>query len=176
MSTESISFYALIVVWINFITSALPIRVCSTYVELLIGAIISRSGHITDALLAVGHQKHFSTYYWLIEKAKWSWLGVAKQLITLIVKYFPRMEWNLVIDDFVCPRSSKDAPGAKYHHEYSQKPNRPKYIWGQQWVALGLSLTWGKMSVNLPLILRLHENVGNTTKLTIGRALGLVKL
>ena len=171
MSTESISFYALIVLWINFISSALPSRVCSTYVELLIGAIISRSGHVTDALLAVGHQKHFSTYYWLLAKAKWSWFKVAKQIIALIVKSFPRMQWNLVVDDFVCPRSSKYAPGAQYHHEHSQKPNRPKYIWGQQWVALGLSLTWGKMSVCLPLIPRLHEKVGNTTKLTTARAL-----
>jgi len=163
----------LIVLWLNFIFAALPVRIITTYAELLIGAIISGSGHITDALLAVGHQKHFSTYYRLIEKAKWSWLKVAKQLIRLIVTFFPRVEWNLIIDDFTCPRSSKDAPGAKYHHEHGQKPNRPSYIWGQQWVALGLSLTWGKMCVSLPLLLRLHKYVGNKTKITT--ALTLVR-
>ena len=156
----------LIVLWLNFVFAALPVRIITTYAELLIGAIVSGSGHITDALLAVGHQKHFSTYYWLIEKAKWSWLKVAKQLIRLIVTFFPRVEWNLIIDDFICPRSSKDAPGAKYHHEHGQKPNRPRYIWGQQWVALGLSLTWGKMCISLPLLLRLHKYVGNRTKIT----------
>jgi hypothetical protein len=45
---------------------AVPGRVVCTYAELLIGAIISGSGHVTEALLAVGHQKHFSTYYCVV--------------------------------------------------------------------------------------------------------------
>lgn len=163
----------LIVLWLNFVFLGLPPRVIGTYAELLIGVMISGSGHITQALLAVGHQKHFSTYYWLIEQAQWAWLKVAKQLLRLIMTCFPRTEWNLIVDDFLCPRSSKNAPEAKYHHEHSQKPNRPKYIWGQQWVALGLSLTWGKMCVALPLLLRLHKYVGNHTKITT--ALTLVR-
>ena len=156
----------LIIRWINWVLVALPVRLMATYTELLMGAIISGSGHLTDALLEVGHQKHFSTYYWLIENAKWSWVKVAKQLIRLIVTFFPRREWNLIVDDFVCPRASKKAPHAQFHHEHSQKPNRPKYIWGQQWVALGLSLTWGKICASLPLLLRLHKKVGNSTKIT----------
>lgn len=168
---SSSSLQTLFVLWLNFVLLAVPGRVVCTYAELLIGAIISGSGHVTEALLAVGHQKHFSTYYWLIDNAMWSWLKVAKQLIRLIVRCFPRLEWNLIVDDFICPRASKNAPEAKYHHEHSRKPNRPKYIWGQQWVALGLSLTWGKMCVALPLILRLHKGVGNGTKLTTARGL-----
>lgn len=161
----------LIVLWLNFVLLAVPVRVVCTYAELLIGAIISGSGHVTEALLAVGHQKHFSTYYWLIENATWSWLKITKQLIRLIVRCFPRLEWNLIVDDFICPRVSKNAPQVKYHHDHSRKPNRPKYIWGQQWVALGLSLTWGNMCVALPLILRLHKDVGNGTKITTARGL-----
>jgi len=173
MSSASLSFYALVVLWINLIIAALPVRVRSTYVELLIGAIISGSGHITDALFAVGHQKHFSTYYWLVGKAKWSWIVVAKQLIRLVTSCFPRNEWNLIVDDFVCPRASKKAPEVRFHHEHCKKPNRPRFTWGQQWVALGVSLTWGKMSVSLPAMLRLHKSVGNGTKITT--ALTLVR-
>jgi hypothetical protein len=167
------TLHFLLVLWLNFIFVPLPPRVVGTYAELLVGAMISGSGHITDALLAVGHQKHFSTYYWLIEKAKWSYLAVSRQLARLIVRCFPRREWNLVIDDFICPRNSKEAPEVKYHKEHSTKPNRPKYIWGQQWVLLGLSVTWGKLSACLPLLPRLHKNVGNGTKLTT--ALSLVR-
>lgn len=158
--------HTIIVLWINFILSVIPVRLIGTYAELLIGSMISGSGHVTKALLAVGHQKHFSTYYWLLRKSKWSWLNVSKQLIKLIVRFFPRTEWNFIIDDFICPRSSKNAPETKYHHEHGQKPNRPKYVWGQQWVALGLSLTWGKVASALPLILRLHKFKGNHTKIT----------
>ncbi len=158
--------HTIIVLWINFILSAMPVRLIRTYAELLIGVMISGSGHVTKALLAVGHQQHFSTYYWLLRESKWSWLKVSKQLVLLIIRFFPRVEWNFIVDDFICPRSSKQAPEVKYHHEHGQKPNRPKYIWGQQWVALGLSLTWGKVASALPLILRLHKYKGNHTKIT----------
>jgi hypothetical protein len=156
----------LIVLWINFIITAVPLRLMATYTELLIGALISGSGHVTDAMFAVGHLKHFSTYYWLIERAKWSWLQVNQQLIRLVVIFFPRQEWNILFDDFICPRTSKKAPFVTYHHEHSQKPNRPRYIWGQQWIALGLALNYGKICASLPLLLRLHKSVGNRTKIT----------
>jgi hypothetical protein len=71
---------------------------------------------------------HFLLVLWLIEKAKWSYLAVSRQLARLIVRCFPRREWNLVIDDFICPRNSKEAPEVKYYKEHSTKPNRPKYI------------------------------------------------
>jgi hypothetical protein len=160
------NLHSIFVLWINLILSAVPGRLIRTYAELVIAATISGSGHITQALLAIGHQKHFSTYYWLVEKGKWAWLSVTRQLISLIIQFFPRSEWNLIIDDFICPRASKKAPEVKYHHEHGQKPNRPQYIWGQQWVALGLSLTWGKRIAALPLILRLHKYSGNHTKIT----------
>lgn len=156
----------IIVLWINCILVAVPLRLIGTYTELLIGALMSGSGHITEAMFHVGHRKHFSTYYWLIEKGKWSWAKVCKQLIKLIVIFFPRKEWNLMIDDFICPRSSEKAPYAKFHYDHSNKPNRPKYIFGQQWIALGVSLSWGKLCASLPVLLRLHKSVGNRTKLT----------
>ena len=158
--------FLIIVLWINFIVTALPKRVIRTYTELLIGAIVSGSGHITQALLAVGHQRHYTTYYWLLENGRWSWLSIMRQLVTLIMRFFPRKQWHLIIDDFICPRVSHKAPHVKYHCEHSQKPNRPRYLWGQQWVALGLSLRWGKVIAALPLLLKLHKYVGNGTKLS----------
>lgn len=156
----------LIVLWLNFVLQALPVRVMATYAELLIGAMISGTGHLTDALFAVGHQKHFSTYYWLIEKGKWSWLSVTKRLVQLVVLFFSRGEWNFIIDDFIVPRASEKAPFVTYHHDHSQKPNRPRFIWGQQWVALGLSMSWGGIWAALPMLLRIHKKVGNRSKIT----------
>ena len=155
----------LIVLWLNFILDTVPVRVVATFAELLIGAMISGSGHITDALLAVGHQKHFSTYYRFITKAKWSWFSVVKQFIKLLTTFFPRREWNFIIDDFICPRVSKKAPNAAYHYDHSRKPNRSQYIWGQQWIALGLSFTWGRIWSALPILFRLHKKVGNRSKI-----------
>lgn len=162
-----------IIAWINFLIIALPIRIRATFTELLIGVIIAKSGHLTQALLAGGFSKHYSTYYRLITEGKWSWLKLGRQLTRLIIICFPRKRWYFIIDDFVVPRASKKAPQVKYHFDHAQKPNRPKYIWGQQWVALGLSVTWGKMQISLPILSRLHKSTGNRTKLTT--ALTLVR-
>jgi hypothetical protein len=171
---ETTLLHLIALCWINFLIAPIPKRAVSTYVELLIGAVLSGTGHVTDAMLEVGHQKHFTTYYKMLEQGHWSWLVVAKHLVLLIIKYFPRKEWNFVIDDFIVPRVSEKAPGVTYHHEHSQKPNRPKYIWGQQWIALGLALPWGNLCACIPLLLRLHKKVGNSSK--IKRAVMLIKL
>jgi len=115
----------IIITWINFLIVALPPRLRATFTELLIGAILAGSGHLTKALLAVGFHKNYSTYFRMISEGKWSWLKVARQLLRLVMKCFPRLQWCFVIDDFICPRASKKAPQVKYHHEHGKKPNRP---------------------------------------------------
>ena len=59
---ESLCDY-LLVLWLNSIIEVVPVRLASTFAELLIGAVLSRSGHITDALLSIGYRKHHTTYY-----------------------------------------------------------------------------------------------------------------
>lgn len=158
----------LLVLWLNFIIQAVPVRLASTFAELLIGAVISHSGHITDALYHVGHRKHHTTYYWMLTTGKWSSLQLAQRVLQLIIAFFPRTEFNLLLDDFICPRSTHKAPHVKYHHEHSQKPNRPRFLWGQQWLGLSLSITWGRRHAALPILMRLHKSVGNSTKLSRG--------
>jgi hypothetical protein len=158
----------LLVLWLNSIIEVVPVRLASTFAELLIGAVLSRSGHITDALLSIGYRKHHTTYYWMLTTGKWSSLQLNQRLVELIVTTFPRVEFNLLLDDFICPRSTDKAPHAKYHHEHSKKPNRPEYLWGQQWLGLSLSISWGGNHVALPIFLRLHKSVGNSTKLSRG--------
>ena len=96
---------ALIVLWLNFVLQVVPVRLVSTFTELLMGVLISGSGHVTDALFQVGHRKHFTTYYWFLNHGKWSWFKVNQQLIKLIVTYFPRIEWNIIVDDFAKART-----------------------------------------------------------------------
>jgi hypothetical protein len=62
----------LLVLWLNFIIQAVPARLAATFTELLIGAVLSQSGHITDALYNIGHRKRHTTYYWMLTTGKWS--------------------------------------------------------------------------------------------------------
>ena len=42
--------------WISFLAHALPLRSVPTFVELLIGALLSRRGFVTEAWLALNAQ------------------------------------------------------------------------------------------------------------------------
>src|SRR3954463_2722820 len=48
----------------------------ATFTELLIGAAVTRGGHVTDAILAVGLSRSWTTYHWLLERGRWAWLPV----------------------------------------------------------------------------------------------------
>ena len=151
--------------WITFLLLALPIRTRATFFELLIGALIARSGHITQAVLRIPSPKHWTTFYKLIEVGKWSYLLFGKQLLKLVLTFFPRSDWNLIVDDVAVVRSSKKAPGVHWVHNHTQKPNRPRCIWGQCWVALGISVSFGKRVASIPLLLHLKRTTGNASKL-----------
>jgi hypothetical protein len=40
-----------------------PSRARATFLDLLIGAAVTKSGHVTDAILAVGLSRSWTTYY-----------------------------------------------------------------------------------------------------------------
>ena len=49
---------------IGRIGAAVPARARTTFLELLIGAAATKGGHVTDALLAIGLPRAWTTYYW----------------------------------------------------------------------------------------------------------------
>ena len=49
--------------WITFLTKILPLRSQVTFVELLMGAMLTQTGFVTEAYLMLGMQKHRTNYY-----------------------------------------------------------------------------------------------------------------
>jgi len=49
---------------IGRIGAAVPARARTTFLELLIGAAATKGGHVTDALLAIGLPRAWTTYYY----------------------------------------------------------------------------------------------------------------
>ena len=52
---------------IGHLVAAVPSRARATFLDLLIGAAVTKGGHVTDAILAVGLSRSWTTYYWLLE-------------------------------------------------------------------------------------------------------------
>jgi hypothetical protein len=73
---------------------------------LLVGAAVTLSGHITDAIVAAGHTRRWITYFWFVESARWSWLALWAALLEVLKRQFSPAIWHVVLDDTVVERVS----------------------------------------------------------------------
>jgi hypothetical protein len=156
---------------ITFLTRALPIRSIPTFIELLVGAMITQSGFVTDAWLAINPLRTWTSYYKWLQDGKWSWVALGVQLAKMVVRFYPQPHWFLIFDDTFIYRNSKKAPGSGIFHQHGNKANRPVYARGQCWVSMALSITTGKKHSAVPLLSRLMRADGNTSKLDAAKTL-----
>jgi hypothetical protein len=157
--------------FITFLTISLPIRSVPTFIELLIGAMLTQAGFVTQAWLAVNMHRHWTSYYKWLQKGKWSWVKLGTQMAKLLIAFFPKQQWFLIIDDTIIYRNSKKAPGSKINHQHGSKANRPKYVRGQNWVSLASVVTKGLSTAAIPLLFRMMRLDGNTSKLDAAKVL-----
>src|SRR3954447_23860961 len=108
------------------LAAAVPRRARTTFAELLIGAATTRGGHATDAILAAGLSRGWTTYYWFLQRGRWAWLAVWRALLEALTTLFEPPVWHVVIDDTVVERISARAPGSLVHHNHAAKPNRSR--------------------------------------------------
>ncbi len=158
--------------WITFLSEALPPRSVGTFIELLIGAMLTSTGFVTDAYLLLNMSRHWNSYYKWLENGRWSWLALARQFARLTRDTVKEDVVHLAIDDTLTLRASKKAPGSKIHHQHGNKPNLAQYVQGQCWV----SLAWvvkrkDKGNVALPILSRLIPSTSNTGKLIAANTL-----
>jgi DDE superfamily endonuclease len=148
------------------LTAAVPARARATFLDLLLGAAATKGGHVTDAILAGGLSRGWSTYYWFLEQGRWSWLRVWAALLDVLTMLFRPAVWYVVLDDSVVERGSTKAPGSLMHHNHNAKPNRPKFLRGQGWLCLAAVIERNTFAVGaVPLLLRLVRRGTNRGKL-----------
>jgi len=116
---------------ITFLARALPVRSVPTFIELLIGAMLTQTGFVTEAWLAINPLRSWTAYYKWLQEGKWSWVALGVQLAKLVMTFFPQPVWFLIFDDTIIYRSSKKAPGSAIYHQHGNKSNRPQYARGQ---------------------------------------------
>src|SRR3954464_5457500 len=184
MSTTAVPVPPVLAALIGRLAAAVPGRARATFTELPIGAAVTRGGHVTDAILAVGLSRGWTTYYWLLERGRWSWLPVWRALLGALQELFAPPVWHVVIDDTVVERISTGAPGSLIHHNHSAKPNRPRFLRGRGWLCLAAVVERGWRVGAVPLMLRLVRRGTHRGKLRsarflvrlLGRRLGRVRL
>jgi DDE superfamily endonuclease len=166
------------------IALAVPARARTTFLELLLGAAATKSGHVTDTILTSGASRSWTTYFWFLERGRWSWLQVWDALLGLLPSVFTPAVWHVVLDDSLVERVSTRAPGSMVHHNHTAKPNRPRFLRGQGWLCLAAVLERDFKVGAVPLMLRLVRRGANRGKLKsarfllrlLGRRLGQVRV
>jgi hypothetical protein len=165
------------------IAAAVPAR--ATFLDLLLGAAATKGGHVTDAILAAGLSRGWSTYYWFLEQGRWSWLRICEAQLEVLKQLFHPRVWYGVLADSVVERVATEAPGSMMHHNHNAKPNRPKFLRGQGWLCLAAVIERNDFAVGaVPLLLRLVRRGSNRGKLRsaglllrlLGQRLGQVRL
>ena len=151
--------------WVSFLWKEFPPKLRPTFLELLIGAMVSLSGHLTKALLAIRPQKTWTTYFKAIQKGHFSWMKLVRQWLYLLFSQLGIKELTIAIDDFITPRSSQKAPSTYWHHDHANRPNRPRFLWGQLRVSLAVIGSYSNRHTAFPLLMHLIRKGGNRTKL-----------
>ena len=124
--------------WILFLCRAMPLRSILTFIELLLGALVSQHGFVTEAYSSLPMRNHWSSYYKWLQKGKWSWIALSRQFLRLALAVLRHDVIHLAIDDTLILRSSKKAPSSQIHHQHGNKPNLSQYVRGQCWVSLAM--------------------------------------
>lgn len=158
--------------WITFLSQALPLRSVGTFIELLIGAMLTPSGFVTDAYLMLAMKNQWFSYYKWLEAGRWSWLALARQFTRLALAVVKPEIVYLAIDDTLTLRASKKAPASRVHHQHGNKPNLANYVQAQCWVSLAMvAQKSARETLALPLISRLIPGVTNAGKLVAANGL-----
>src|SRR5689334_19047979 len=79
------------------IALAVPARARPTFLELLLGTAATKSGHVTDAILTSGVSRSWTTYFWFLERGRWSWLQVWHALLGMLQTLFAPAVWHIVV-------------------------------------------------------------------------------
>lgn len=158
--------------WITILGKSLPLRAVGTCLELLIGAMLTRSGFVTQSWAMLNTQKHWTSYYKCLQQGKWSWLSLARAFVRVVIQQVGGEVIYLAIDDTLVLRSSKTAPASQIHHQHGSKPNLARFVRGQCWVTLAqIAMREKGNNIAIPLLSRLMPTAVNTGKLRAAQTL-----
>lgn len=137
--------------WINYLLFAFPSKLRPTFLELLFGALIASSGHVTDALLAITFANHWTSYYKAIECASFHCHDIIKRWLFLCLGLLGGDTLVMALDDTLILRSSQEAPGVDTHFDHAPKANQKPFVSSQLFVSLFLVASSKMKSVAIPI-------------------------
>jgi len=134
---------------------------------LLKAELIISGGYLTELAMKVNPKK-YHTIHKLFSRVRFDYVGIQIEIIVMILMFFKIAKISISIDDSIVYRSrKKKVPNGHKQFDHAQKANRSSYIFGQKWLAFGLIITVGGMTITLPLFIYLVKPQKNLITTTI---------
>jgi hypothetical protein len=135
--------------------------------DLIKSELISSSGYLTELAMMVNPKKYHSIHK-IFNRVRFDYVLIQIEIIILILIFFKIDKISLSIDDSIVYRSrKKKVPYGHKQFDHANKANRSNYVFGQKWLAFGLIITIGGVTMTLPLFIYLVKPKKNLISTTI---------
>ena len=135
--------------------------------DLIKAELISGSGYLTHLAMIIDPQKYHSIHK-IFSRVKFDYIAIQIEIVIAILLFFKIDKISVSIDDSIVYRSrKKKVPNGHKQFDHANKANRSSYVYGQKWLAFGLIITIGNITMTLPLFIYLAEPEKNLISTTI---------
>jgi len=93
---------------------------------------------ITSVIKVYNFYEKFYNIHRFLNRYKWDIEKLCFPMMKILINYFNLKELSLALDDTLVMKYGKCIYGRAIHFVHSNEPNMPKYIYGHNWVVLGL--------------------------------------
>ena len=157
---------------IEIILQSIQYRNKELLLELIKAELTSSCGYLTGLAMMVNPKKYHSIHK-LFNRVKFDYVAIQIEIILMILLFFKIDKISISIDDSIVYRSrKKKVPRGHKQFDHANKANRSSYVFGQKWLAFGLIITIGNITMTLPLFIYLvkpKKNLISTTILILGK-------
>src|SRR5687768_8860767 len=157
--------------WVGEIVQSSPPAARLTLLELIVGALLSSGGHVTQAFLALTPRLGWQAYHWMLERGRFRLLGLVGALCAIVRREIAARRCFVVIDDTLAPRVSARAPGAAVRFDHAAKANRPAFLLCQGFVTLSAVVPCRDRPRSVPLVTNLCRSRGHAGKIAMAKGL-----
>ena len=152
---------------IEIILQSIQYRNKELLLELIKAELTSSCGYLSELAMMVNPKKYHSIHK-LFNRVKFDYIAIQIKIILMILSFFKIDKVSISIDDSIVYRSrKKKVPNGHKQFDHANKANRSSYVYGQKWLAFGLIITIGTITVTLPLFIYLVKPKKNLISTTI---------
>ncbi len=135
--------------------------------NLIKAELINSSGYLTELAMMINPKKYHSIHK-IFNRVRFDYVAIQIEIIIAILMFFKIKKISISIDDSIVYRSrKKKVPNGHEQFDHANKANRSSYVFGQKWLAFGLIITIGGVTMTLPLFIYLVKPKKNLISTTI---------